>query len=171
MLQIDLWKRFVIWGMVALGLLMTLPNGFYSRVEAHNDAVVAIERGADTVENRALVETWPGWMPSSLVNLGLDLRGARPVRASRAGRSRPDPRGSTGAVCRASPGVVAPARGSACRGAAGGCRSRRRGRLAVEGLGGRRPVYDRVAVRVARAGSRAPAIFRSPGQAGSDGLT
>ena len=75
MLQIDLWKRFVIWGMVALGLLMALPNGFYSRVEAHNDAVVAIERGADTVENRALVETWPGWMPSSLVNLGLDLRG------------------------------------------------------------------------------------------------
>jgi preprotein translocase subunit SecD len=75
MLQIDLWKRFVIWGLVALGLLMATPNLFYGTVEGHNDAVQAIELGEDTAENRALVEQWPGWMPSSLVNLGLDLRG------------------------------------------------------------------------------------------------
>ena len=43
MLQIDLWKRLVIWSLVALGLLMAMPNGFYSRVEGHNDAVAAIE--------------------------------------------------------------------------------------------------------------------------------
>jgi len=29
MLQIDLWKRIVIWGVVALGLLLALPNTFY----------------------------------------------------------------------------------------------------------------------------------------------
>ncbi len=75
MLQIGLGKRIVIWGLVLLGLLMATPNLFYSKVESHNDAVQAIELGADTADNRALVEQWPGWMPSSLVNLGLDLRG------------------------------------------------------------------------------------------------
>src|SRR6056297_439122 len=33
MLQIDLWKRVVIWGLVALGLLLALPNVFYPRVK------------------------------------------------------------------------------------------------------------------------------------------
>ncbi|MEL6122039.1 MAG: protein translocase subunit SecDF, partial [Pseudomonadota bacterium] len=75
MLQISLWKRVMIWGLVFFGLLLASPNGFYTTVEQHNDAVQAIELGEDTAENRALVEQWPGWMPSSLVNLGLDLRG------------------------------------------------------------------------------------------------
>ena len=75
MLQIDLWKRIVIWVLVALGLLMALPNAFYSRVETHNDAVAAIEAGAETSALREEVELWPDWMPSGLVNLGLDLRG------------------------------------------------------------------------------------------------
>ena len=42
MLQIDLWKRVVIWGLCALGLLLALPNAFYTRVETHNDAVAAL---------------------------------------------------------------------------------------------------------------------------------
>ncbi|MEM7732111.1 MAG: protein translocase subunit SecD, partial [Pseudomonadota bacterium] len=75
MLQIPLWKRVMIWGLVVLGLLLASPNGLYTTVEQHNDAAQAIELGNDTPENRALVEQWPGWMPSSLVNLGLDLRG------------------------------------------------------------------------------------------------
>ncbi len=75
MLQIDLWKRIVIWGLVALGLLMALPNGFYSRVETHNDAVAAIEAGQEAGPLAGDVALWPGWMPSGLVNLGLDLRG------------------------------------------------------------------------------------------------
>ncbi len=75
MLQIDLWKRVVIWAVCAIGLLLALPNGFYTRVEQANDAVAAIELGADTPENQALAGQWPDWMPSSLVNLGLDLRG------------------------------------------------------------------------------------------------
>ena len=75
MLQIPLWKRVTIWGLVVLGLLLASPNGFYTTVEQSNDAAQAIELGNDTPENRALVDQWPGWMPSSLVNLGLDLRG------------------------------------------------------------------------------------------------
>lgn len=75
MLQIDLWKRVLIWGLVVLGLAMAIPNGFYTRVETHNDAVAAIEKGAGASGLADQVALWPSWMPSSLVNLGLDLRG------------------------------------------------------------------------------------------------
>lgn len=75
MLQIDLWKRVVIWAIVALGLLLALPNAFYTRVETANDATAAIEAGgtAEGLEEQA--NMWPSFLPSSLVNLGLDLRG------------------------------------------------------------------------------------------------
>tara|TARA_R110002033_G_scaffold33726_9_gene71195 strand:+ start:11700 stop:13361 length:1662 start_codon:yes stop_codon:yes gene_type:complete len=75
MLQLGFWKRLFIWGLVALGLLLALPNAFYTRVEQSNDAVAAIEAGDDTPENQALAGQWPEWLPSNLVNLGLDLRG------------------------------------------------------------------------------------------------
>ena len=63
MLQIGFWKRLFIWGLVALGLLLALPNAFYTRVEQSNDAVAAIEAGADTPENQALAGQWPEWLP------------------------------------------------------------------------------------------------------------
>ncbi len=75
MLQIPLWKRILIWSLVLLGLIYALPNAFYPRVERHNDAVAAIEAGQDTPENREAAQAWPDWLPSGLVNLGLDLRG------------------------------------------------------------------------------------------------
>jgi len=75
MLQIALWKRVIILGLCALGLMLALPNAFYDRVETHNDAVAEIEAQGATPERLAAVENWPEWMPSSLVNLGLDLRG------------------------------------------------------------------------------------------------
>lgn len=75
MLQIDLWKRILIWLTCAVGLWLAMPNAFYTNVERHNDAVQAIELGADTPENQADRGLWPEWMPSGLVNLGLDLRG------------------------------------------------------------------------------------------------
>ncbi|MFY0622020.1 MAG: protein translocase subunit SecD [Pelagimonas sp.] len=75
MLQIDLWKRVLIWATIVLGLLLAMPNAFYTRVETHNDAVKAIEAGVDTSENQALSANWPSYLPSGLVNLGLDLRG------------------------------------------------------------------------------------------------
>ena len=75
MLFIDLWKKVVIWVVVALGLVLALPNAFYDRVEQFNDAEKAIEVGFDTLENREKTGLWPSFLPSGLVNLGLDLRG------------------------------------------------------------------------------------------------
>ena len=73
MLQIPTWKRVLILGLVALGLLYAMPNLFYSRVEQHNDAVKNIERtGVESPEDIAARAGWPNWLPSGLVNLGLD---------------------------------------------------------------------------------------------------
>ena len=76
MLQIDRWKRILIIALCVIGLFYALPNLFYQRVEAHNDAVLTIDRtGVETPELIAARDGWPGWMPAGLVNLGLDLRG------------------------------------------------------------------------------------------------
>ena len=75
MLQIDTWKRVLIWLVCVTGLIMALPNAFYTRVEQSNDAKTAIEVGIDTPDMRAEAGQWSSWLPSSLVNLGLDLRG------------------------------------------------------------------------------------------------
>ena len=75
MLQIALWKRVTIWSLILIGLLMAMPNGFYSRVEMHNDAAREIEALGNSDERELALSAWPGWLPSSLVNLGLDLRG------------------------------------------------------------------------------------------------
>jgi SecD/SecF fusion protein len=81
MLQIPLWKRVFIWGLVAIGLLLAAPNGFYTRVEQHNDAVAAIALGGETPALAQARDGWPDWMPAGLVNLGLDLRGGAQLLA------------------------------------------------------------------------------------------
>ncbi|MEM7296381.1 MAG: protein translocase subunit SecD, partial [Pseudomonadota bacterium] len=75
MLDFPAWKRGLIWATCALGLFLALPNGFYTRVEGHNDAAQAIGAAGPTPEWEEALAAWPSWMPSSLVNLGLDLRG------------------------------------------------------------------------------------------------
>ncbi len=76
MLQIPLWKRIMIWGVCALGILFSMPNLFYDRVERHNDARAAVEAGMATPDQVAdELALWPDFLPSALVNLGLDLRG------------------------------------------------------------------------------------------------
>ncbi len=76
MLYIPVWKRVLIWGTVALGVAFALPNLAYDRVERHNDAVRAIEaQGIETPEMAAERALWPDWLPSTIINLGLDLRG------------------------------------------------------------------------------------------------
>lgn len=75
MLQISVWKRIAIWLTCAVGIFLALPNGFYTIVEGHNDAVKAIEVSGTTPELEAQRDLWPDWMPNRLVNLGLDLRG------------------------------------------------------------------------------------------------
>ncbi|MDA0222903.1 MAG: protein translocase subunit SecD [Rhodobacterales bacterium] len=76
MLQFSIWKKSLVWGLCALGILLALPNGFYTRVENHNDALESVAKGeVVTPEMQAAVDGWPAWMPNDLVNLGLDLRG------------------------------------------------------------------------------------------------
>lgn len=76
MLQISLWKRVVILGLILIGLITAAPNLFYSRVERHNDALAQVEKtGATTAAQAEALASWPSWAPSGLVNLGLDLRG------------------------------------------------------------------------------------------------
>ena len=65
MLQIARWKRSLILLLCVCGLLLALPNAFYSRVENFNDEKFLNETA----------DGWPSFLPSSLVNLGLDLRG------------------------------------------------------------------------------------------------
>ncbi len=75
MLQIPLWNRILIMLVVAAGVLLALPNAFYDRVERHNDAMALVEQGIGGPEIAADAALWPGWMPSGIMNLGLDLRG------------------------------------------------------------------------------------------------
>jgi preprotein translocase subunit SecD len=75
-MQSPLWKTILIWGICAVGLLYALPNLFYTKVEQHNDAMKAVAAsGVTTPEQEAAIAQWPNWLPSGLVNLGLDLRG------------------------------------------------------------------------------------------------
>ncbi|MEX0301283.1 MAG: protein translocase subunit SecD [Leisingera sp.] len=75
MLQIDLWKRVLIWLVCAAGLMLALPNGFYTRVEQANDAAADIIAKGETPDRLEVAGQWPSYLPSGLVNLGLDLRG------------------------------------------------------------------------------------------------
>jgi len=76
MLQIPLWNRLFIILVLLAGLSFAMPNFFYDRVERHNDAVALIEQtGATTDALEAERALWPDVLPSTLVNLGLDLRG------------------------------------------------------------------------------------------------
>jgi preprotein translocase subunit SecD len=72
-----LWKRILILIVCAWGIAAAAPNLFYGQVERHNDAVAEIEAagGTATPEQLAAKAEWPGFLPSKLVNLGLDLRG------------------------------------------------------------------------------------------------
>ena len=84
MLQMSLFTRISIWLTVAVGILLATPNFFYGTVERYNDATAYIETGVSPnaatarlseEELAADASGWPGFLPSSLVNLGLDLRG------------------------------------------------------------------------------------------------
>ncbi|MFQ5438325.1 MAG: protein translocase subunit SecD [Paracoccaceae bacterium] len=76
MLQFSTWKKIVIIGVCLLGIVLAAPNAFYIKVEGHNDALAELASGLPaTPERQAAVDGWPGWLPSDLVNLGLDLRG------------------------------------------------------------------------------------------------
>ena len=75
MLQISGFKQFMIWATCVIGLVLAMPNGFYTNVEKHNDALALVEAGQSSAEIDADIALWPSYLPSGLVNLGLDLRG------------------------------------------------------------------------------------------------
>ncbi|OUD10655.1 protein-export membrane protein SecD [Marivivens niveibacter] len=75
MLQISRFRQVLILLVLMAGVIFTLPNFFYGRVEQHNDAVALIDSGISTEQAEADVALWPSFLPSNLVNLGLDLRG------------------------------------------------------------------------------------------------
>jgi len=55
--------------------LLAMPNAFYTRVEQSNDARAIIAGGVSDDALAAQAAQWPSFLPSGLVNLGLDLRG------------------------------------------------------------------------------------------------
>lgn len=81
MLIFETWKRVLIWATVALGVVLSAPNLFYTQVERHNDAAAALAQGQSGADLDADLAGWPDYLPSGLVNLGLDLRGGAQLLA------------------------------------------------------------------------------------------
>ena len=80
MLHFPMWKQTLIWMICLAGLVFSMPNAFYTTAEQHNDAVLALEKGeVETPELAAARDAWPSYLPSDVVNLGLDLRGGAHV--------------------------------------------------------------------------------------------
>lgn len=75
MLQFSITKKILIWFVIALGFLFAMPNGFYNRVESVNDARIQMENGNNSPAIIKEATNWPSFLPNTLVNLGLDLRG------------------------------------------------------------------------------------------------
>jgi preprotein translocase subunit SecD len=75
MLHISPFRQVLIVLTCLVGLALAVPNLFYDRVERHNDAVAAIDNGLSNEGLEADAALWPSFLPSGLVNLGLDLRG------------------------------------------------------------------------------------------------
>ena len=76
MLDFPIWKKLLIALVCIWGAVAAAPNLNYSNVEAANDARVALESGIpESPELLADAGAWPEFLPSALVNLGLDLRG------------------------------------------------------------------------------------------------
>jgi len=75
MLHIPVWRQVTVFLTVVVGLLLAMPNAFYTRVEQSNDARAIIAGGVSDDALAAQAAQWPSFLPSGLVNLGLDLRG------------------------------------------------------------------------------------------------
>ncbi|MEO0681532.1 MAG: protein translocase subunit SecD [Pseudomonadota bacterium] len=75
MLHFAPWKTALVVLTCLAGLIFSAPNLFYERVERANDARASLALGAGDADAQAAAAAWPAWAPSSLINLGLDLRG------------------------------------------------------------------------------------------------
>ncbi len=75
MLYFAPWKKALVALCCLAGVLFSIPNLFYSDVERANDARAALAAGRTDPGLLEDAARWPDWLPSGLVNLGLDLRG------------------------------------------------------------------------------------------------
>ena len=89
MLHFPIWKRIIIWGLCATALIFAMPNLFYDRVERYSDAERMVEMAGEiaTDEQGADLDLWPSWLPSTIVHLGLDLRGGAHLAGRCSGRA------------------------------------------------------------------------------------
>ncbi len=82
MLYFAPWKKIAIFAICLAGIIFALPNVWYERADTAARAEAVIEAGRyggkgqpDLATLQKQADGWPGWMPQSVVNLGLDLRG------------------------------------------------------------------------------------------------
>ncbi len=80
MLQFPRWKQALVIGLCLLGLLFVSPNLAYETADAASRARAEVARlqAAGAPVPPALAEEaarWPSFLPASVLNLGLDLRG------------------------------------------------------------------------------------------------
>ena len=76
MLKFSLWQKLLILSICIVGIFFSIPNAFYTRVENKNDTLNAISKGQELSSSELKsLRAWPAFLPSNLVNLGLDLRG------------------------------------------------------------------------------------------------
>ncbi|MEM1343944.1 MAG: protein translocase subunit SecD [Pseudomonadota bacterium] len=80
MLQFSPWKKALTIGLCLLGLWFALPNLFYKSADTANRATTEIEQieragGPVPDDLAAAAGSWPSFLASDVVNLGLDLRG------------------------------------------------------------------------------------------------
>ncbi|WP_340108575.1 protein translocase subunit SecD [Pikeienuella sp. HZG-20] len=80
MLYFTLWKKALVIGLCLIGIILAAPNITYDRADGASQARKAIAKlekaGAPIpADLKAEAERWPSFLPSSVVNLGLDLRG------------------------------------------------------------------------------------------------
>ena len=80
MLYFSLWKKALVIGVCLLGALFAAPNVFYDAADtaarARTQIALVEARGeAPSPELLAQAARWPSFLPASVLNLGLDLRG------------------------------------------------------------------------------------------------
>ena len=79
MLKISTLKSISILAPFVLALWVSLPNFNYSNVEKLNDVSKMNMDVALYQQDTSNLPYWPSWLPTSLINLGLDLRGGAQV--------------------------------------------------------------------------------------------
>lgn len=84
MLYFSPLKKALVIGLCLLGILLAAPNAFYDLADDAGLArkeIAALEKQARPVpaDIQARAEAWPSYLPGSVINLGLDLRGGAHV--------------------------------------------------------------------------------------------